>query len=254
MKTIAIQFAMHIEAEPSLNSLKAKPIESPTPMYPFKFFQAATGNFNVIIGIAGNDLKHGVDSIGTIPAAMLAETLISRFKPSLLINAGTAGGYESNGAKIAEVYLGYPKTAFHSRRIPIPEFESYAIGNFPTADITSLNQRLGLKVSNVSTGDSLDCTKEDAELIQKNQAYLKEMEAAAISWVCEHHFVPMMPIKAITDFVDHPTETAVQFFSNYQKTVEELKTTLLAVLDDLSSNLNDRIWTHHSKICDKLQS
>lgn len=246
MKTITMQFAMQIEANPILKAFQAEPIPSPAPMYPFQFYSAKKGSFQLIIGIAGSDRKHGVDSIGTVPAAMLAETLVSHYRPVLMMNTGTAGGFESNQAKIAQVYLGYPKTAFHSRRIAIPEYEAYASGNYPTANITVMNQVLGYQLSNVSTGDALDYSKEDAHHMTKNEAFVKEMEAAAIGWVCEHHGVPLMPVKVITDFVDHPTDTAVQFFQNYEKAVEELKNAVLQIVDYLEANPNDPLWSHHS--------
>ncbi len=246
MKTITLQFAMQIEADPILKEFKAMPIASPSPHYPFRFYSAKTNSFQLIFGIAGPDQRHGVDSIGTVPAAMLAEVLISHFRPVLMMNTGTAGGFESRNAHIGQVYLGYPKAAFHSRRIAIPEFEAYASGNYPTAEISTMNRVFNYELSNVSTGDALDYSKEDALMMSKNNALVKEMEAAAIAWVCEHHRIPLMPVKVITDFVDHPIDTAVQFFQNYEKAVQELKKAVARIIDYLESNPEDPVWKHHS--------
>jgi 5'-methylthioadenosine nucleosidase len=248
MKTITLQFAMQIEAEPILKSFNAEAIPSPVPHYPFRFYSAKTKTLQLIFGVAGPDRNHGVDSIGTVPAALLAETLISHFKPALMLNAGTAGGFESKQAQISKIYLGYPQTAFHSRRIAIPHFEAYASGNYQTADILLMNQKMNYAISNVSTGDALDFSKEDALMISKNNSGVKEMEAAAIGWVCEHHRIPLMPVKVITDFVDHPTETAIQFFQNYERAVEELKNAILRIVDYLEAHPEDPVWKHHSAI------
>lgn len=62
---------------------------------------------------------HGVDNVGTVPAAVTAYLAAQEFHPDLVISAGTAGGFQSKGAAIGDVFLA---TGFanHDRRIPIP--------------------------------------------------------------------------------------------------------------------------------------
>ena len=62
---------------------------------------------------------HGVDNVGTVPAAVTAYLAVHEFKPDLLISMGTAGGFKARGACIGDVFLA---TGFanHDRRIPIP--------------------------------------------------------------------------------------------------------------------------------------
>lgn len=45
-----------------------------------------------------------------------------------MINAGTAGGYKSKGAAIGDVFIG-SHIRHHDRRIPIPGFQEYGIGD-----------------------------------------------------------------------------------------------------------------------------
>ena len=68
---------------------------------------------------AGKCQLHGVDNVGTVPAAVTAYLAVHEFKPDLVISVGTAGGFKSKGAAIGDVFLA---TAFanHDRRIPIP--------------------------------------------------------------------------------------------------------------------------------------
>ena len=68
---------------------------------------------------AGKCQLHGVDNVGTVPAAVTAYLAVHEFKPDLVISVGTAGGFKSKGAAIGNVFLA---TAFanHDRRIPIP--------------------------------------------------------------------------------------------------------------------------------------
>ena len=69
--------------------------------------------------LTGKCHVHGVDNVGTVPAAVVAYLAVHEFAPDLVISVGTAGGFAARGAKIGEVFLA---TGFanHDRRIPIP--------------------------------------------------------------------------------------------------------------------------------------
>ena len=75
--------------------------------------------FLKVICRAGKCQLHGVDNVGTVPAAVTAYLAVHEFKPDLVISVGTAGGFKAKGAAIGDVFLA---TAFanHDRRIPIP--------------------------------------------------------------------------------------------------------------------------------------
>ncbi len=62
---------------------------------------------------------HGVDNVGTVPAALTTYLSLEHIKPDLLISVGTAGGFRGRGASIGDVYVG-TATVHHDRRIPIP--------------------------------------------------------------------------------------------------------------------------------------
>lgn len=47
----------------------------------------------------------------------------------------------------------------------------------------------------VSTGNSLDCTDTDMEIMNKHEAAVKEMEGAAISWVAQMFGAPLLCVK-----------------------------------------------------------
>lgn len=225
---ICIQFAMVGEATPLLKALAATPLPR-DPNYGFEFHQAP----DLIVGIAGEHPRFGVDTIGSVAATLLSHTLIERFAPRLFVNAGTAGGFESKGGAIGDVYVGDDVTVFHDRRIPLGNFEALGRGHFPIRCDRALASELGLKVGIVSSGDSLDCTPEDAKQLAALGASVKEMEAAAIAFVCERRAVPLMLIKAITDLVDHPLSAATQFTQNYALAVGRLTDALLRVLPRL---------------------
>ena len=54
----------------------------------------------------------------------------------------------------------------------------------------------------MSSGNSLDFTKEDLDLFNAHGVAVKEMEAAAVAWAAHLHATPMFALKAITDIVD----------------------------------------------------
>ena len=68
---------------------------------------------------AGKCKEHGVDNVGTVPAALSTYLACQRHKPDLIISVGTAGGFRAQGAQIGDVFAG-TGTVNHDRRIPIP--------------------------------------------------------------------------------------------------------------------------------------
>jgi 5'-methylthioadenosine nucleosidase len=44
------------------------------------------------------DPRFGVDSVGTVPAAIATYAALTALKPDLLLNAGTAGGFKARRA------------------------------------------------------------------------------------------------------------------------------------------------------------
>ena len=80
----------------------------------------------------------------------------------------------------------------------------------------------GLKRGIVTTSDSLDVDGRDLELMTGEGAVVKEMEAAAVAWVCKQLGCPFVAIKAVTDIVDGEEATREEFESNLgQKTTSQ---------------------------------
>ncbi|MDA2972569.1 MAG: hypothetical protein O3B19_10405, partial [Actinomycetota bacterium] len=90
---------------------------------------------------------------------------------------------------------------------------------------------LGLKSGVVTTSNSLDENDDDRRMIEASGACVKDMEAAAVGYVCEQMSVPFMAVKAITDLVDHHTATAEQFTANLKMATTRLAEVLTEVVD-----------------------
>jgi nucleoside phosphorylase len=219
-----------MEAAPTLKlgRFQKVPGFEPSP-FGFEFYEGRhLEGHPLVVGVAGLDPRDQVDSIGTLSAGLLAQELLTRFRPTLLINAGTAGGFHSQGGAIGDVYLGQSPAVFHDRRIHLPgNFPRYGEGHRKVHHDARIAELLGLKSGIVSTGDSLDCTADDLKHLLRLGASVKEMEAAAIARVCEAYDTPLILLKAITDIVDsHPElegiSTEEQFLKNYALAVRNL--------------------------------
>jgi len=241
---MVVQFAMRGEAAPLMQAGEFSPIKPRTPdPYGFEFYRGRTRlQDSVLVAVAGVDVRHHVDAIGTLRAGLLSQTVILEFGPKLLINAGTAGGFHARGGAIGDVYLGSSPVVFHDRRINLPGgFLGFGEGHRPVLHETDITLRLGLKAGTVSSGDSLDCTPEDMKHLRRLGASVKEMEAAAIATVCEAHRVPLVLLKAITDIVDHHPElhgvsTEEQFLKNYSLAVGNLTEKLELLIHHYTHN------------------
>ena len=232
VKTIAVIIAMKAEAAPLVEHLglkKAEPGPFPGPI-PAEVFSGAVGDAIVHVCCNGEAKGFGDDSVGTVPAALTAYQICEHLKPDLLINAGTAGGFKAMGGAIGDVYLA---TAFknHDRRIPIPGFDTYGVGHADAHPCPALRTSTGFKPGVVSTGNSLDAPDVDVDMLTKNEASVKEMEAAGIAHVCAMFEVPLLAVKAITDIVDGDKPTQDEFLENLGAAAKALQGAVPKVIE-----------------------
>jgi len=238
--TVLVIIAMAAEAAPCIERLGLKPEEHVFDRrLPMKAYCGHRGGIRLMLATNGMDPRFGVDQVATQPAAVSAYAAIQRFNPDLVINAGTAGGFKRAGLEIGETVISRDSLKFHDRRIPLAGFDAYGTGSYPCADMVPMAQALGLKTTGISTGNSLDMTPTDLEMIEKNHAAIKEMEAAAVAWVAWTMEKPFMALKTVSDFIDSSEKSEMQFTRNLAKATKNLSCQLTRVLDYLdSSGLN----------------
>ena len=254
IKTIAVLVAMEAEAKPLVSLLGLKPCpkshrHAPLPSVVrsgvlLENDDGGTKNVQhqqqkkkkkkrceVVVATCGADSTHGVDSVGTVNAALCAYEILKTHEPDVLINAGRAGGFREKGAAIGDVFL-VDEVKYHDRRIPIPTFTKYGVGAIRTAETPNMRKTLkDLKRGVCSTGNSLDATEVDREMMSRNDASVKEMEAAAVAKVCEMFDVPFVCVKAITDIVDGPHAAEKEFLENLAMAGKRLQETVPKVLE-----------------------
>ena len=119
----------------------------------------------------------------------------------------------------------------HDRHIPIPGFDMYGIGKTSSTATPVLQASLGFKSGVVSSGNSLDYTDKCMDIMKEHQAAVKEMEAAAISWVCEINKLPFLCVKSITDIVDGSRPAQEEFLENLGTAARSLQEAVPRVLD-----------------------
>lgn len=234
IERVVILMAMSGEAAPLIQKLGLAKATQKLPGLSSDVYVGKAKGKEVFLVTNGQSLKHKVDKVGTQAAAVTTYAAILAFKPDLIINAGTAGGFEKRGAHIGDVYIG-TSTNYHDRRIDLGDFKAFGVGTNDGLPADFMASQLGLKKGAISTGNSLDASDTDKELMEQNFAVIKEMEAAAIVELAQsmEQPVPVMTVKSITDIVDHlaNTNTPEQFQHNFSLAVTNLAEKTAAVVN-----------------------
>lgn len=203
-------------------------------------FYKKINHHEIILVPAGKNRRHAVDSLGTgiLPSLALA---LEKFKPDLVINAGSAGGLSSAGCQIGEVLICQGEVNFHDRRLePDVAHVNYGVGHFPLSDFSTLANLLGLKSGRISTGSSLMASEADERQFIANQAILKDMEAAHVAQLCDNAEINLIIIKVVSDLIDTTECPQQQFSYNIVNVMDilaqQLERLLIAVMDKAAKN------------------
>ncbi|TCO07495.1 phosphorylase family protein [Natronoflexus pectinivorans] len=222
--------AMRAEANGIIKELSLKEDETFASSYPARAWKGKFNKKCIAVVINGQDNRHKLDLIGTQAATLSTHLAITHYNPGLVISAGTAGAFKEMGANIGDVFLSWPYVVYHDRRVEIPGWDEMGIGRYPVFDVREMAQQLGLKTAIVTSGNSLDMPETDEKTIRKLNAGIKEMEAAAVAWVCSLNRTPVFCIKSVTDLVDVDHPTHQQFQTNLKMAVTNLCAETLKVL------------------------
>ena len=224
MKKICYVVAMQAEAQPFIDLFGVEEQKDFFAPLPCKMYKKELSSDGATLYVVLNGQQHGSDLVGCEAAAVATQAAIQKIQPDLIINSGTCGGFASDGAGIADVFLGNA-VMFHDRRVPGDDaWGTQALGNYPVWNGTeALAAKLGLKMGKVTTGSSLDMQPCDLEIIKKNGGNLKDMEGAAVAFVCSLYKVPILFVKSVTDLCDSGAETFEEFSKNLAAACESLK-------------------------------
>eukprot|EP00239_Pterosperma_sp_CCMP1384_P010929 CAMPEP_0197860836 /NCGR_PEP_ID=MMETSP1438-20131217/36483_1 /TAXON_ID=1461541 /ORGANISM="Pterosperma sp., Strain CCMP1384" /LENGTH=252 /DNA_ID=CAMNT_0043477827 /DNA_START=124 /DNA_END=882 /DNA_ORIENTATION=+ len=242
IRSVLIVIAMEAEAQNFIDHLKLTK-DDPKLLPPQAHgisYSGTSGELKVHVVCNGKCPSHGVDNVGTVPAALTTFTALQVFKPDFLINAGTAGGFKARGGAVGDVYIS-STLVNHDRRIPIPGFDKYGVGIERAVPVNGMHTTLGLKVGIVTTGNSLDCSPHDKEMIDTNGGDVKDMEGAAIAYTANLFGTPFLAVKAVTDIVDGDRATADEFTENLAAAAAALKEKLPQVIEYIAGKRVDAL-------------
>jgi 5'-methylthioadenosine nucleosidase len=214
---VLLVVAMEQEAAPIIEKFAMQQLDHRfLPGAPFVAWEGQVEDLRLQLVWCGRDKRFGGNNVATTAAAVATYAAISALGvPQLVMSVGTAGGFAARGARINDVFLS-TKCVFHARRIPESggegeELEEQGFGHYRSPPLAGLSATAGLKTGVVSTSDSLDSSAKDMELMLSEGAVVKEMEAAAVAWVCRQLRVPFVALKGVTDLVDGEQTTREEF-------------------------------------------
>ncbi len=222
MNTICYIVAMRAEAKPFIEEYGLQLKEGFFAPLPCMLYEGLVNGTRLCVVL--NGAMHDSDLVGCEAASVATTKAIELLNPDLVINSGTCGAFQSNGATIGRVYIGNG-AMFHDRRVPGDDaWATQSIGNYPVWENSEkIAQELGLPMAKVTTGSSLDMQPCDLEVIQQHGGQLKDMEGAAVAFVCQLYNTPVMFIKSVTDLCDNGAETYEEFSKNLAHASEQLR-------------------------------
>lgn len=222
MKKICYIVAMRAETEPLTECFGLKEEKGFFAPLPCLLYSGRVGESELCVVQNGRD--HDRDLIGCEAAAVTTLAAIERLHPDIVVCSGTCGGWKRYGAEVGKVYLG-SGVMFHDRRVPGDnEWATQGLGNYPVWEGTEkLAERLSLGTGKVTTGSSFDMTEEEERVIDENGGRLKEMEGAAVGFVCSLFRTPVLYVKAVTNLRDSEEDDMEAFQENLRMATENLR-------------------------------
>lgn len=229
---VTILMAMQAEADPLIERLGLQLAQAPfAKSMPMAFYQGSRSEIKIALITSGIDSQHGVDLIGPVPATLSASLACDHTESDIIFSAGTAGGFAAKGAAIGSVYVSDEKAIFHDREVPLPGFDESGLGHFPVLNVRRMARDLGFGVGVISSGSSFLREQRQLDVMHRHNAVAKEMEAAAIAWVCSLYQQPFVAVKSITNLLDKPDTSEQQFTENLAYASETLAAAMAAIID-----------------------
>lgn len=233
---ILILIAMQAEANALLEQLRLTSFTVPelAPL-PARSYQGSHQGANLVLVTQGQAPDGNFDYVGTQFAAVTSWVAIGALSPKVILNAGTAGGFIHQSAKIGDVYVNAKGCLYHDRRIGIPSYAPFCKSPIPSQIAQKLNQHLPwLKPGLISTGNALDTYPEEIARIQSSGAQVKDMEAATIAEIAALFNLEIIALKSITDHLDGEYVSADEFLDNLHLASAKLTEATIKVIDFLT--------------------
>lgn len=199
---------------------------------PFKLYTAKHHGTDVIVGLSG---------IGKVSAAAMTSFMILTYKPSLIINIGSAGGLDSK-LNIGDLVIA-SMCAYHDFDISAFGHEiNYEKGWYVFKSDESLLKKISylsfdsMHFGPMVCGDQFVSSEDVFLQMTKrfNGVLATDMESTAIAHVASLHQVPWIIARSISDLVfDHDNHVA---FDEYLKLASKNSARFVSACLDLLAN------------------
>lgn len=173
---------------------------------------------------AGHDVILLKSGIGKVNAAMSTSILLEKFNPDMVINTGSAGGFDAS-LEVGAIVIS-DEVRHHDVDVTAFGYEMGQVPDLPAAfksderlrtlaeeTVTELGEHqyaTGL----IATGDSFMSDSERVELVRGYFPQMKaaEMEAAAVAQVCYQFEVPFVIIRSLSDIAGKESSMSFEEF------------------------------------------
>ena len=168
---------------------------------------------------------------GKVASASSSQYIIDKWKPELLINLGTCGGFEGE-IKIGEVILA-ERTIIYDIFEQMGDADEHIAHYSTEIDTSWLIEPLPYPVKRtlLLSGDRDLFSKEIKELKKKYRAMAGDWESGAIAWVANKNHIPCLILRGVTDLVGEKSGQAYDgnidfFYQNTKVIMNKLLTSL----------------------------
>ncbi|MFC3123278.1 5'-methylthioadenosine/adenosylhomocysteine nucleosidase [Agaribacter flavus] len=200
---------------------------------------------NYLEVFTGNLSHHEIflvqSGIGKVAAAVATSILIQSFKPDLVINTGSAGGFDPD-LNIGDIVVA-DSLAHHDANVTSFGYELGQLPAMPSQFVADANfsrvafdaaknlKDVTVKTGLICSGDQFVCDDKTASKIQENFPSMKavEMESAAIAQCCHMMDTPFVIIRSLSDIAG---KTSTISFEQYLVTAAENSARLVLSMID----------------------
>ena len=175
---------------------------------------------------------------GKISAAASTQYVIDHFKPDLLVNLGTCGGFSGSIQK-GEIVL-VEKTVVYDIVEQMGDFDAHIAHYSTTIDLDWLSEphpqpvRRTLLVS----GDRDLLHSEIPMLKERYQAVAGDWESGAIAWVAERNRTPLLILRGVSDLVGEQGSAAYGELDYFENAAGEIIQNLVKTLPGWLAKFN----------------
>lgn len=170
---------------------------------------------------AGHDVILLKSGIGKVNAAMSTSILLHQFTPDVVINTGSAGGFDTS-LDVGAIVIS-DEVRHHDVDVTAFGYEMGQVPNLPAAfhsdeKLRLLAEQVVLSIGQhqyatglIATGDSFMSDPTRVEIVRGHFPQMKaaEMEAAAVAQVCHQFDVPFVIIRSLSDIAGK--ESSISF-------------------------------------------